>query len=75
MMAQWRCLVLRSLSLRGNGAIYCTMSKISLIKRNFSSSPRRSLMGLSGFTETQLTVREAIMKLCSNFPDVRSLGS
>lgn len=28
-------------------------------------------METSGFTEEQLTVREAIQKICSNFPDVR----
>jgi hypothetical protein len=30
-------------------------------------------MELSGFTETQMTVRDAAMKLCGNFPDVRGL--
>jgi acyl-CoA dehydrogenase len=38
-------------------------------ERMFSSSSKLSLMGLSGFTETQLTVREAVMKRCSQFPD------
>ena len=27
-------------------------------------------MQTQGFSETQLTVREAIFKICSNFPDV-----
>lgn len=42
--------------------------------RPFSISvPRRTntLMETSGFSETQLDVREAIAKICSNFPDVR----
>jgi hypothetical protein len=38
--------------------------------RCFSSSPRSRLMETSNFTETQLAVREAVTKLCSEFPDV-----
>ena len=41
--------------------------------RTFSGSiPRRAntLMETSGFSDTQLQVREAIGKICSNFPDV-----
>lgn len=30
---------------------------------------------MTGFTEEQLTVRDAIAKICSNFPDVRPLRS
>jgi len=30
-----------------------------------------TLMDTSNFTELQLTVREAISKICSKFPDVR----
>lgn len=44
--------------------------------RQFSVSiPRQAntLMETSGFSDTQLQVREAIAKICSNFPDV-SLG-
>ncbi|KAK4628256.1 Acyl-CoA dehydrogenase fadE12 [Fulvia fulva] len=38
--------------------------------RAFSETPRRrDLMETSGFTEEQMTVRESIMKVCSNFPD------
>ncbi|TVY68910.1 Acyl-CoA dehydrogenase fadE12 [Lachnellula suecica] len=40
--------------------------------RKFSiSTPRRlnTLMETTGFSETQLQVREAIAKICSNFPD------
>ena len=43
--------------------------------RQFSISiPRRAntLMETSGFSDTQLQVREAIAKICSNFPDVSS---
>lgn len=43
--------------------------------RCFSISASRranTLMETSGFSETQLQVREAIAKICSNFPDVGS---
>jgi hypothetical protein len=43
--------------------------------RQFSVSiPRQAntLMETSGFSDTQLQVREAIAKICSNFPDVSS---
>jgi hypothetical protein len=36
----------------------------------FSISSRLRLMEMSNFTETQLAVREAVTKLCSEFPDV-----
>ncbi|GAB1311492.1 hypothetical protein MFIFM68171_01702 [Madurella fahalii] len=35
----------------------------------FSTSARRPLMATAGFTETQLTVREAVAQLCSQFPN------
>ncbi|KAH8597113.1 acyl-CoA dehydrogenase fadE12 [Bisporella sp. PMI_857] len=40
-------------------------------RRLSSSAPRRAntLMETSGFSDTQLQVREAIAKICSNFPD------
>ncbi|KIW07871.1 uncharacterized protein PV09_01785 [Verruconis gallopava] len=38
-------------------------------KRCFSASSRNRIMELSGFTDTQLSVREAIFKICSRFPD------
>lgn len=38
-------------------------------RRSFSISTPLRLMELSGFSEEQLTVREAITKLCSNFTD------
>ncbi|KAL0474834.1 acyl-CoA dehydrogenase [Neurospora intermedia] len=34
----------------------------------FSTSARRQLMATAGFTESQLMVRDAVMKVCSNFP-------
>ncbi|KAK4542018.1 hypothetical protein LTR36_007218 [Oleoguttula mirabilis] len=37
--------------------------------RHFSLTPRRRLMETSGFTEEQLTVRDAIFKICANFSD------
>ena len=41
--------------------------------RCFSISAPRRIMETSSFTSEQLTVREAISKICSNFPDVRFL--
>lgn len=35
----------------------------------FSTSARRELMEMTGFTEEQLTVREAISHICSKFPN------
>ncbi|KAK4660102.1 hypothetical protein QC762_116230 [Podospora pseudocomata] len=35
----------------------------------FSTSARRPLMSTTGFTETQLTVREAVAQVCSEFPN------
>ncbi|RMY50470.1 hypothetical protein D0865_06887 [Hortaea werneckii] len=47
---------------RWAGALQCT-------KRAFSITPCRALMETSGFTDEQLTVRDAIFKICENFPD------
>jgi acyl-CoA dehydrogenase len=38
-------------------------------RRLFSQTRPRPIMELTGFTESQLDVREAITKICSNFPD------
>ena len=35
----------------------------------FSTSGRRDIMGMTGFTDEQLTVREAISHICSRFPN------
>lgn len=40
--------------------------------RRFSASPQRGMMDISCFTPEQLMVRDAIAKICSNFPDVRA---
>ena len=40
-----------------------------MVSRGFSTSPRAHLMELSGFSDQQLEVRDAISKICSNFPD------
>lgn len=37
--------------------------------RAFSVTAQRKLMETSGFSEEQLTVRDAIFKICENFPD------
>lgn len=40
-----------------------------LIRSRFSTSARRPLMELTGFTEEQLTVRDAISAITSKFPN------
>ncbi len=35
----------------------------------FSTYPSQRMMELSGFTEEELTVKEAINKICANFPN------
>ncbi|KAI5458626.1 acyl-CoA dehydrogenase/oxidase [Mariannaea sp. PMI_226] len=38
-------------------------------KRSFSTTRSRQIMGLAGFTENQLMVREAVGQVCSEFPN------
>ncbi|OJJ07197.1 hypothetical protein ASPVEDRAFT_155092 [Aspergillus versicolor CBS 583.65] len=38
-------------------------------RRLFSSTARRPIMDLTGFSENQLTVRDAIGSICANFPN------
>ncbi|KAJ8606154.1 hypothetical protein MRB53_041161 [Persea americana] len=38
-------------------------------RRSFAATARSRLMEMSGFSEEQLAVREAIFKICSNFSD------
>lgn len=38
-------------------------------RRHFSATRRNRIMEMSGFTEEQLTVRDAIQKICSQFPN------
>ncbi|EGC42622.1 acyl-CoA dehydrogenase [Histoplasma capsulatum var. duboisii H88] len=40
-----------------------------LQSRSFSASPSSKIMDLSCFSQNQLMVRDAIEKICSNFPD------
>ncbi|KAK8159799.1 acyl-CoA dehydrogenase, variant [Phyllosticta citrichinensis] len=46
-----------------------TSPSIVSCTRKFTATPRRPLMQTEGFSEDQLSVREAISKICSNFPD------
>lgn len=48
---------------------------IPITRRTPHHAHRRfsTIMDTSSFTETQLTVREAVSKICSKFPDVRTL--
>lgn len=36
---------------------------------HFSTSVSRSIMGMAGFSDAQLTVQEAISQVCSQFPN------
>ena len=40
-------------------------------RRAFSATPANRIMELSCFSSEQLMVRDAISKICANFPDVR----
>ncbi|KAK7539742.1 acyl-CoA dehydrogenase [Phyllosticta citribraziliensis] len=51
----------RLTSIQSPSTVSCT--------RKFTATPRRPLMQTEGFSEDQLSVREAISKICSNFPD------
>lgn len=44
-------------------------SRLSSARAAFSTSARRELMEMTGFTDEQLTVREAISNICSKFPN------
>ncbi|KAJ4301560.1 hypothetical protein N0V90_003653 [Kalmusia sp. IMI 367209] len=46
----------------------CILNRFSQ-RHAFSTSPPRPIMETTGFTETQLTVREAIGTICANFPN------
>ncbi|MCJ1355024.1 MAG: hypothetical protein MMC33_005015 [Icmadophila ericetorum] len=43
--------------------------KEPITSKMFSTSPCSPLMELSGFSDQQLEVREAVSKICTNFPD------
>ncbi|KAH9906148.1 acyl-CoA dehydrogenase/oxidase [Xylariomycetidae sp. FL2044] len=47
-------------------------SSVSLYRScqyGFSNTPRRDIMETTGFTETQMTVREAVSQVCARFPN------
>ena len=44
-------------------------NRLPTARAAFSTSARRELMEMTGFTEEQLTVREAISQICSKFPN------
>ena len=49
---------------------YCNgRAKFPSNLRPFSASVPRRIMELTGFSQEQLDVREAVAKICSNFPD------
>ncbi|KAF5013617.1 hypothetical protein FDECE_378 [Fusarium decemcellulare] len=46
------------------------LSRIQLGRKHaFSTTTSRQLMGMAGFTENQLMVREAVSQICSEFPN------
>ena len=47
----------------------CLRAPVFKITRQFSASRHQNLMDVSGFTEEQLTVRDAIQKICAQFPN------
>lgn len=51
------------------------LNQNAVARRAFTASTSlraNTLMETSGFSDTQLEVREAIAKICSKYPDVRS---
>ncbi|KAL6870353.1 acyl-CoA dehydrogenase/oxidase [Trichoderma novae-zelandiae] len=50
-----------------NKRILCTIRASR--HRNFSVTTHRRIMDTTGFTETQLTVRQAVGQICSRFPN------
>lgn len=66
--ALYRCRPLLQPSLRSSFCL--TPSSFASKPRDFSISKSCRIMEMSGFSETQLDVREAISKICSNFTDV-----
>lgn len=58
----------RSLYSRLGGANRASLARRHL-PRAFSTTVQRPLMDLTGFSEEQLTVRDAISGICSRFPN------
>ncbi|KAI1814842.1 putative acyl-CoA dehydrogenase [Poronia punctata] len=44
-------------------------ASVPVNRPSFSTTPHRRIMEMSGFTENQLTVREAVGAVCSKFPN------
>lgn len=47
----------------------CSRAVNANATRHFSVTRQRRLMDMSGFTEEQLTVRDAVQKICAQFPN------
>lgn len=58
----------RTVRMRGHG-------NGTVRSRCFSFTSSTQLMEMTGFTQEQLEVREAVAKICANYPDVRMLTS
>ncbi|RJE24927.1 acyl-CoA dehydrogenase [Aspergillus sclerotialis] len=56
-------------ALRSARAITARQSACKWLRTPFSTSPQRPLMETIGFSEEQLTVKEAISHICSKFPN------
>ncbi|OJD26211.1 hypothetical protein ACJ73_02410 [Blastomyces percursus] len=63
------CRSLLSCSRRQASITITTAVRQCLHERSFSVSPSSRIMELSCFSQNQLMVRDAIAKICSNFPD------
>lgn len=65
------CRLWRAGRMLGSSPIADKQAHLSILVRRhgFSTTPRRRIMEMSGFTENQLTVREAVGAICSQFPN------
>lgn len=67
----WRPTVVLS---RSRGAILRSSRWNGMPCNHFSTSASRSIMEMTGFSDTQLMVREAISQVCSQFPNTVHTG-
>lgn len=66
---QWQRLIRSRWSASSLKTSLGASNRLSVARAAFSTSARRDLMEMTGFTEEQLTVREAISQICSKFPN------
>ncbi|KAI2631462.1 acyl-CoA dehydrogenase/oxidase [Hypomontagnella submonticulosa] len=56
-------------ALRKSNAISRVTYAVPNARNGFSTTPHRSIMEMTGFTENQIMVREAVSTVCSQFPN------